>query len=1815
MDSAYDAGNTIESLAGQYMKMNTAQRAMVDGLDSKTAPSRLPQIQEMEKELQAQNDITGAVIKRATSESNLTVVQKESIISALQGNAVDLESVSITKVLAKEKLDDLVQTKGLTKAQEQEILASLGVTAANGTQKVSFDVLKTSIIATTKAMLIQIATNPATWIVAAVAAIGLAVTAYDKLHKTTDELSEDYQTTQNSVDSLNSKLQENKNLIENIKNDNTISDVVKDEDIAKLEAENAQLIIKRDALQEIAKAAGDAVNASIKGDLNKGSVMEGLFGDNYGYGLSKLPSVVGQPKVSLFTDTETDQQKVAKLIKTYRDLEAQQKALDAQKKSGAITDEEYIKRHDELSSKMDKTKTSAGELVKGLNDIAETAVKGSDGYDEIQESVAGTSKAYTDCFGSATSAANGVAASGEAAATAAGEVKTLAEIIQEDALATSATIDAIDSLNSAMNAQTTGVGITKAAYDELIAVDDDYASALEYANGTMQLNSERVQEITDKKIAESEATLNVAMSQDQLKYNQNASEIANLSNQLTQNTSLTNEQRTAIEAQIDALDEENGTLRENCDGYALLYSSLQQATGAYKDWQNAQSATETGSMYDDVISAAQQIQDGLDSGKVGTSKFKASVEFLIPDDIPEEDISKYMQKVNRYITDDIDGKSDSTGINNFLDDAIAKGLMSEDKDGQIKVAAGKVMQDFCDAMEITPEMAQSIFGELQEYDFEFDWGDENPFGDLITNQMMKIDELQEKMDGLKPGTDGWNEVNQEISEAKNQLDQMQASAGQVNGGSAIWDAIKQYTEAKAELDRSMSQVGTMGNYDTSGVEKIAEDTKQAADNLNNMGRVQVNVDIADAQAKVDELQSKFNNKDFTVAADLTDAQNQLSALEQQKAKLGEPTNLEIQCYMENAEETGADIDAITQKLQDVGVLKVDSAEAQNGITTVNGQVDDLATKTSIPYTLTVGTGMSMMVLNELKGVYDQITDKSVTVNVTTNYTENGSPAAGTAPKTGGSPVYTKKSGKGKASGTANAGGNWGLSRAERSLVGELGREVVVNPTTGRWYTVGDNGAEFANLPQGAIVFNHEQSEALLERGFVSGRGTTALAAGTARVTGGGYRPGKNPITTGGGSSGSGSKATETVKKVEQAADNVVKAATEAAQETNKAAESAAKATDSTKEQEDAQQKIIDALNDQKEIIEAQKKAYEDQKSNLEIVAKTAKAQIQQYIDIDEEFKKINEDAIDAMQDDMQTLHDAIIAKLDAEIDRENEKSDLLDKQKQQLEDQYTQIKKNADAAVDRNSTAHTAVGNVIDVQIGKLQEQQEAIEAAHKAAIAPIQSEIDALQAQNDQTQQAIDLEEKRAALEKARTNRSIRVYRKGQGFVYETDKEAIKKAEQDLAKSENDARVNALQAQIDRMEKAFEEETAAIQEKIDAYNKYKEKLEAFADEFENAQNDKIAQDILGDDWKDKIIAMDDATLDAFRIKYLAAQQEQADIQAKMDENAKQVEELEKQQKEIDDKIAKIEEQKKKYDEYVQSFEDKKNDEIVDKYLGDGWEEKLFTDAGGALDDFKGAYQGLLDGIDASNETIAKYEKSINELNRELDQWDEALNAYDKAKNEAVTQTALGANWQWLVSFVNGNITVVDKFKVAYFAVSDQIAAKTSEIAALAAQINSLKLPTVPTLPAVPAVPVITTDDTVPNGYGDKLTDEVKTHADGALDIKHPELAVTDEAGDEIKIRPMQGRYSVLEKGSSVIPANPSKNLWAFGNNPTEFINQHMTGITLPKNRAVQAPQNQPIHIDVGGIEMNGVNDVESFGKVLKNKAGPIIAQVFAKRD
>ena len=96
--------------------------------------------------------------------------------------------------------------------------------------------------------------------------------------------------------------------------------------------------------------------------------------------------------------------------------------------------------------------------------------------------------------------------------------------------------------------------------------------------------------------------------------------------------------------------------------------------------------------------------------------------------------------------------------------------------------------------------------------------------------------------------------------------------------------------------------------------------------------------------------------------------------------------------------------------------------------------------------------------------------------------------------------------------------------------------------------------------------------------------------------------------------------------------------------------------------------------------------------------------------------------------------------------------------------------------------------------------------------------------------------------------------------------------------------------------------------------------------------------------------------------------------------------------------------------------------------------------------------------------------------------------------------------------------------------------------------------------------------------------------------------------------KPSSGQYSLIEKGSSVIPAQPSANLWKFGLDPESFIASHMSQRSIKSVEITQPNMGSGMTMGDVNIQMYGVNDQDSFARVLHDKVGGIFAQEFSKR-
>lgn len=1198
----------------------------------------------------------------------------------------------------------------------------------------------------------------------------------------------------------------------------------------------------------------------------------------------------------------------------------------------------------------------------------------------------------------------------------------------------------ISAVTAALQAQTTGVGVTAENFKALTDADKDYADCLEYVNGTMQINTEKAKELTDKKIEEAKATVRVARSQAQLKYAENKQELSRLNDALKKNNDLSEEQQSTLKEAISNREQENKKLREQCQNYELLYSQLVQVSGAYQDWLNAQNATEAGTMYDDAIKAYDAIKDALESGKIGTQKYKAAVEFLVPKSVDENAVQQYVNTLKKYLTDD------SKGITNFLNDAVKAGLMEEDSSGYVAIAGKKTIQDFCDAMKLTPEMVRAIFGELQEYGFNWEW-DDAFFGETLTSLEMQADELQEKMDSVKPDSDSYDEWNNQLKEVNEKIENIKGNIDNTDVD-ALVDA---YEKAKDAVDQMNSQGGTFDGQ----AEELQSALDKAADNLNKNGRVQLWIDASEAEKTVDDLTQRFNSGDFSVATELEAAQDKLADLNTQKEKLGAPTEVEIQVYAQGLEDAGKTTEEITQTLKDAKILNVETDD-EDKLSQTKDTVTDIANILLTPYTLDLNTTEAMNKLDTVAKLMNQISETTITVPTP----DISTPSSSQPYKPGKS--YAERNGTGFTglSVAHAAGTNGGLARAERALVGELGYEVVVNPHSGKWYTVGEHGAEFVNLPKDAIVFDHQKSEELLKNGFVGARGM-AMAEGNAynqgvgTITGGGYIPKNNPATS------------TTFQKNAKAAAATA-AATETAQKNLERIEAEADAV--------------------KEAYEAQKKALEKQKKELESI----------------------KDSLESEQKILDGIVKTVTARIDKEIDRLEHQWDDL---KEQLEDE----KNNLDAAM--NGATY-----LIEKRTKALQKEQEALDDSYQPRIDALQDELDKLNETNDAQEKAIELARKKAAMDAAKANRSVRVYREGKGFVWEADESEVKSTEEDyndaLRQKEHEDAQKALEDQKAALEKELEDKKQELQDKIDAYDEYKDKLSEGQNEYTNSKNVAILRQLYGANADQMILNMDQAMIDKITTDYM--------------NNMSNTDHVENQIKENQKLIDQLEDYKSKWEEVADAYETEQNRINTVARLGADWEEKILGQRTDVLDDFKNHYIDILRQIEEKT-------AEINDLSLKIE-------------------------------------VVEEEYQVK----SDEL---DKEKKAAQAEVKATK------------------------------SSSTSNHATGIMNVAAFERARVDEAGPEIVVRqPEAGRYTSLEVGDGVVPGNLTRRLFSAAINPEAFVESAILKRMGNVNAELASAGSSGVHIGDINIVMNGVNDVENFGRILHQNIGSIMAQEFSKR-
>ena len=627
--------------------------------------------------------------------------------------------------------------------------------------------------------------------------------------------------------------------------------------------------------------------------------------------------------------------------------------------------------------------------------------------------------------------------------------------------------------------------LSEDAYNALVTLaggETNLAGCIDTTNGYLVTNAEGLQNVVKASEEALMTDLKLAQSHEKLNYHELVGQLHDVTNGVEDYDDATLNTISTILDQIDVT-------KQQIAQYKILEQQLLGVTNAFTEMENAQQIDEAADYTDDLAEMIQTLFDSYANNEFGTETFWTAFKALVPEDIygQFEDAGDqieagwdYLNNVlsRYYSSDDGNISINFDNIKNFVTDGLNTAF------GNSTVFTGTLenfelnpqintLEEFAEAMNLTTTEAFALGNAISKYSADH----EDFLSDLevetLENQIYTCDqvmaELLEKQTELgkagKVGTDEWNTLQAEIDETKAKMDELRTSARE-----------------------------------------------------NISAHITIDEEILEKQKEVDGLKADLETLDETDAeyeatmTNYTDAQNELATLLQQKYDLEAPTELTIQVALEQVQSeitaTQTELDKIAefdgktytakagveQSEVDDLVNKISELENEQSQIMIYAGIDDESVLTSLEtiQNFVIDDKGFNVTFDNYKTTRDRLVDvqnvlagiKSKTIYVTTVTRTQSSRATGTA----------------VVSGNAYESGSWGTPTDEKdALVGELGEELVVDPRTGTYQTVGTNGAEFVDLPKGAIVFNHQQTKEILKNRRINSRGI-AYAQGNAHFT-------------------------------------------------------------------------------------------------------------------------------------------------------------------------------------------------------------------------------------------------------------------------------------------------------------------------------------------------------------------------------------------------------------------------------------------------------------------------------------------------------------------------------------------------------------------------------------------------------------------------------------------------------------------------------------------------------------------------------------------
>jgi len=688
---------------------------------------------------------------------------------------------------------------------------------------------------------------------------------------------------------------------------------------------------------------------------------------------------------------------------------------------------------------------------------------------------------------------------------------------------------AFDAAKSAQSEQSQNGYLSTETIESLKTAYGDLSKVIQYTDSGVVLNNEHMAEYTENvgKAALVNTQLKEAFAVQE--YQKEAKAINDIIKTEIKDTNVRKKLTSAKNKGIDALRKEISNLKKDNDGwseslsthldnisalgeeinqYDALEQSIMASLSALSNYKRALETPDNNDNFEYVQGQLDSARKAWENGWTGTDDFKTFMEYIgsANDELEYSDAlwDKYLTRAEKYFTEDI------SGLYTFLDDASQlSDQITKNSDGTFKIDVQNLEQ-FCEDVDMSRSAVVDLFLAMTEAE----------------GIDINFDNMSESI------VDGLNAIDQKSVDARTDLADYKKTIEELDkAGFDTTELWKQYDSVAGKIQPEIEFYAHLA--DTTDLQSEAEEAAKRISEKDQSVKIDFSADL-DVDSLNKQISSLQTYRDgLEIGSDSwKDAQTVIAQLLKQKQELEQPAIMGIDASQ--VEEGSQTVLAVLQsyisakqQLEQAETLGIDTTDAETHLANVTTQLQNLQDQgelTKIGIDAEIDTDKFKEQLANLNpdsflkdsdtsikvdadmSAYDKALNNAVSkaskqtakIKVQAKLSENfhanlqsilnsqsfnvkvNASASGTTTTSHGNTKTRKTVMFGKASGTNaynNGVRNGQIAYDQQALVGEVAPELLVR--NGQAQLIGKRGAEFMNLKKGDVIFNHIDTEKLL----------------------------------------------------------------------------------------------------------------------------------------------------------------------------------------------------------------------------------------------------------------------------------------------------------------------------------------------------------------------------------------------------------------------------------------------------------------------------------------------------------------------------------------------------------------------------------------------------------------------------------------------------------------------------------------------------------------------------------------------------------------